>query len=510
MGILSTKNQILGGSGSSQPQQSESNNTATPPQPAAPQQSSTAQPAQPAQASGGAATQQVPAPQQQNNAPQPEPAAPQQQQPAQVATQPESVEEAPKGNDSSQQTEQPEEPEQPPQPEEDSQQENVDADSNSEETGEQTGESPGDDDEQQSEEPGDPKKDVDWTKRELTPEELKAFGWDEALEKARREGRDLTYEDISKMLKESAEQYKPQTPEQKAKEEKRRKRTKLFAAIGDGLSSLANLYFTTKGAPNVEQKKENMLTEKNKERWEKLDQQKKDDNDRYLYYLQKQKALADDKGRDDAAAMERKLKALMAAKASDREDHKAKVEYDLAKAKADTEKKKGGVYVSEAAKNDALGKKAEAEAKYKKALQDALGKKTEAEIMLLNAKTAKEKAEAAAAVKKADAEITKAKAAMTNAGANVTKARKMKDQNIPYGTFDGKKYYSQADYEAAVAQAARDTRTNYTYGYGSNKRGKGGSVVKRSVGQVAGIVQSKKKEAAADKKKRNPYHGLKI
>jgi hypothetical protein len=58
------------------------------------------------------------------------------------------------------------------------------------------------------------------------------------IEKAR-----LTYADMYKL----ANQYSELTPEEKEKEEKRRKREQLFAAIGDGISGLANLYFTTQG-----------------------------------------------------------------------------------------------------------------------------------------------------------------------------------------------------------------------------------------------------------------------
>lgn len=44
---------------------------------------------------------------------------------------------------------------------------------------------------------------------------------------------------------------KPMTPEEKAKLEKKKKRDQIFSAIGDGISSLANLYFTSKGAPSM-------------------------------------------------------------------------------------------------------------------------------------------------------------------------------------------------------------------------------------------------------------------
>lgn len=45
--------------------------------------------------------------------------------------------------------------------------------------------------------------------------------------------------------------YKPPTPEELEKQRKKQKRDAIFAAIGDGISALSNLYFTTKGAPNA-------------------------------------------------------------------------------------------------------------------------------------------------------------------------------------------------------------------------------------------------------------------
>lgn len=48
---------------------------------------------------------------------------------------------------------------------------------------------------------------------------------------------------------------KPRTPEEQEKLEKKRRRDAIFAAIGDGISALSNLYFTTKGAPSADQSK---------------------------------------------------------------------------------------------------------------------------------------------------------------------------------------------------------------------------------------------------------------
>jgi hypothetical protein len=75
------------------------------------------------------------------------------------------------------------------------------------------------------------------------------------------------------------------TPEELEAERKRERRKAIFNAIGDGVSSLANLYFTTKGAPNSYNPADNM-TRKQLERYEKvLDDRKKDQEQYFNQYL---------------------------------------------------------------------------------------------------------------------------------------------------------------------------------------------------------------------------------
>lgn len=63
--------------------------------------------------------------------------------------------------------------------------------------------------------------------------------------------------------------YQPPTEEELAKERKKEKREKIFAAISDGISALSNLYFTTKYAPNM-YRHENSQSAKTENKWEKL------------------------------------------------------------------------------------------------------------------------------------------------------------------------------------------------------------------------------------------------
>lgn len=63
--------------------------------------------------------------------------------------------------------------------------------------------------------------------------------------------------------------YTPPTAEELEKEKKRQKRKEIFAALGDGITALSNLYFTTQGAPNMYDGK-NTMSEATRVRYDKL------------------------------------------------------------------------------------------------------------------------------------------------------------------------------------------------------------------------------------------------
>jgi hypothetical protein len=62
---------------------------------------------------------------------------------------------------------------------------------------------------------------------------------------------DYLWDDILAKMDEG-KAYRVRTPEEIEAQRKADKRNALFSAIGDGVSALSNLYFTTKGAPSVE------------------------------------------------------------------------------------------------------------------------------------------------------------------------------------------------------------------------------------------------------------------
>lgn len=63
--------------------------------------------------------------------------------------------------------------------------------------------------------------------------------------------------------------FQPPTKEELEKERKKAKREKVFAAIGDGISALSNLYFTTQYAPNM-YNQENAQSARIERKWQRL------------------------------------------------------------------------------------------------------------------------------------------------------------------------------------------------------------------------------------------------
>ncbi len=87
-----------------------------------------------------------------------------------------------------------------------------------------------------------------------------------------------TYEE---MLRQMAAPYVPPTQEQLEKERKKQKRNAIFAAIGDGISALSNLYFTTQGAPNAYDPQSG-ISAKMQERRDKLRKEREENSKWYL------------------------------------------------------------------------------------------------------------------------------------------------------------------------------------------------------------------------------------
>ena len=81
---------------------------------------------------------------------------------------------------------------------------------------------------------------------------------------------------------------KPRTPEEQEKLDKKRRRNALFAAIGDGVSALSNLYFTTKGSPSADQS--NSLSKAVHDKAKEEDKEYETAMDRRIRLLKEQRA----------------------------------------------------------------------------------------------------------------------------------------------------------------------------------------------------------------------------
>lgn len=76
------------------------------------------------------------------------------------------------------------------------------------------------------------------------------------------------------------------TSQQLEADEKKLKRDKLFATLGDGIRAISNLVFTTKGAPNM-YNSQNNWSDKVKQRWEQLQSERKANNQAYIEGLER-------------------------------------------------------------------------------------------------------------------------------------------------------------------------------------------------------------------------------
>ena len=120
----------------------------------------------------------------------------------------------------------------------------------------------------------------------------------------------MSYTDLHKEL------YKPMTPEEKAAQQKRQRNRQIINAVGDGISALANLYYTNKSGVNAYDPSTS-LTKAAKERYDKLLAQQREDEER-------RKAMAYQAGAADLEMAYRRAKdaaaGLRYAKEQERKD----------------------------------------------------------------------------------------------------------------------------------------------------------------------------------------------
>lgn len=179
------------------------------------------------------------------------------------------------------------------------------------------------------------------------------------------------------------EPYKEPTKEELEKERKKEKRERLFAAIGDGISALSNLFFTTQYAPNMYDPNKETNSEKVENYWTNLKKEREANRQRYVDgYIKAKQA-------DDLHAIQQQNADVAA------EWKKADTERKNAIAKA-----QGEVLAARAAKDQSAADLAAKKLEYLMAGWPEEQAKKQAEIDLLKAKK-----------KQADAQTNNANAA---------------------------------------------------------------------------------------------------
>lgn len=273
----------------------------------------------------------------------------------------------------------------------------------------------------------------------------------------------VSYEEMFRLLN----PYKPPTQEELEKERKKQRREQIFAAIGDGISALSNLFFTTQYAPNMYRPAETQ-SEKTRKRWDKLAAERNANMTAYINGLMRARQ-ADDAYNDNERAWQRqlgldKIKQERDKAADARAEAKEKRDQEM----HDLNKQLRNNQITQA---EYEAKKAEVEARYAPQLEQS--------------KINRNKAAAGASY--ASASASRARARYYDNGGS--------SGNRYYGEFQGKTYKTQADYEKAVLDAARDagvdiydtevTERNYKGEPRKQRR------VKRSIAAIAAEVDEK-------------------
>lgn len=94
----------------------------------------------------------------------------------------------------------------------------------------------------------------------------------------------IGYDQQIAMLENEANGLKPETEEERKKRERREKSQKIVAAVSDGLQALSNLFFTTRGAPNMYDYGTNGQLSPLQTKLDKLKAERQANADKYLQY----------------------------------------------------------------------------------------------------------------------------------------------------------------------------------------------------------------------------------
>lgn len=280
----------------------------------------------------------------------------------------------------------------------------------------------------------------------------------------------------------------PQPSEEELeKERKKEKRQKLFSAIGDGISALSNLYFTTQYAPSTYSPDTNM-TKQVEDRWDKI---KKERDEKLKSYMD---------GLMRAQAYDDKADAL-------RQEAARKAEKD----KAEKERKEA-IIEAQRGKYEAAARKDAGMAAYYDAKAKALNAGMPKEAALLDAKIAKVQAEADRAKRQGTSSWVSGKSGggKSSSGPSAGQYRAY-DRNGKEHWFkkkeDGKAFALQEGTWVEDHTTSRVTRDDGYGGVTTTDTRK--AVNGRSVKPKPPTTTTKKPEAKTSSKKNNSYTNTK-
>ena len=107
-------------------------------------------------------------------------------------------------------------------------------------------------------------------------------------------GKKLSYVELFQQMS----PYKPPTPEELERERKKQKREAVFAAIGEGISAMSNLYFTTQYAPDAFDPSKGMAAT-TKARFDRLKKEREDNQRQYMEGFMRAMRLDAEDARDE-------------------------------------------------------------------------------------------------------------------------------------------------------------------------------------------------------------------
>ena len=253
--------------------------------------------------------------------------------------------------------------------------------------------------------------------------------------------------------------YHPPTEEELAKERKKEKREKIFAAISDGISALSNLYFTTQYAPNM-YKHENSQSAKTESKWEKLRANRDAQQNAYIRNLMAAQQV-DDERQDKERAWMRQVGI---------DAYNQKKDADAVQYKKDRDKEKDAQWEKEFNQRDRHFDK---DMDYKESALEESIRSHKANERLKGAQVAEtgrhnrvSEAQGAAKISQAESHFR----ATHNADGTTKGSAKGKGYNL---TIDGKTYTyeTESDYNKAVVKEARKRGLTLTWGTSKNKYG---------------------------------------